>query len=281
MGGSGTLTLVTPTTSTIGNTLSYAMLDVARLLGGLRSGTATGGTTTTLVDTARTEEAEYWKGGTIWIMSGTQVGACLKIKSFSGNTITFFDTLSGAIVAGVEYYVFPPEYAMDELRHAIQIALNELGDIVDSDDTLTTDPDDEYYALPSGVYNIFRVEIATSDADPYGYYPNYYWKELNGNLHFLAGKKPGTDGFKIRLWYKAPHASVFEYSDTISDSVDRSWLSWAGVAGVLRNSIAVTGKDKAINIDLLNQAMMREQDLRNRQNRKNMVIVAPDPILNP
>jgi len=262
-------------------TLGSAMLDIARLLGGLRSGTATGGSTTTLIDTSRIEEAEYWKGGTIWIKSGDHDGKVYSIKSFAGNTITIPVTLTSSIVAGVEYFVLPPDYPFDTIRHAIQSALRDLGDVISTNATLVTDPDAESYLLPSGVYNIFRVEIATSDTEPYGYYPNYYWKELNGTLYFLPGKKPGTDGFKIRLWYKAPHAEVFEYSDVISDSVDSTWLTWAGVAGVLRNTIAVTGKDKAVNIDLLNQAMVREQELRNRQNKKNMIIVAPDPILNP
>ena len=46
-------------------TLADVMLDVAEILGGVRVGTATGGSTTTLVDTSRTEPAEYWQDGTI------------------------------------------------------------------------------------------------------------------------------------------------------------------------------------------------------------------------
>jgi len=262
-------------------TLGAAMLDVARLLGGLRSGVATGGSTSTLIDTSRREEAEFWKNGTLWITSGIHAGKCFVVKSFSGNTITIPTTLTGTIAAGMEYAVLPQEFPMDIIRHSVQSSLNELGDIVSSDITLTTDPDDEAYELPDGVYNVLRVEIATNDADPYGYAPNYFWKELSGWLYFIPEKKPGTDGFKMRIWYKAPHAEVFDYSDVVSPSVDRGWLAWAGVVHVLRNSLGIKGKDKAISIDLLNQALQKENEYRQRQRKNNMLIISRDPILNP
>ncbi len=280
MSGSGTLTLVTTTASPITNTLAYAMLDVAKILGGLRSGTATGGSTTTLIDTSRDEEAEYWTGGTLWITSGTQAGKCVKILSFLGNTMSF-SALAGAIVAGVEYYVLPKEFSMDAIRTAVQASLQEIGELVTVDETLTTDTDDEVYTLPTGVYNILRVDVAGSDADPYQYAPSYYWRELNGYLYFIPSKKPGTDGYKIRLWYKAPHPDVFDDTDVINNSVDRSWLKWASVMHVLRNSISVKGKDKAISLDLLNQALTKEAEYRNRQEKKNMILLSPDPRLNP
>jgi len=280
MAGSGTLSLITTTASPISNTLAYAMLDVAKLLGGLRSGKATSGTTTTLVDTSRDEEAEYWAGGTLWITSGTQAGNCVRITSYVDNTMTF-SALGGAIAAGVEYYALPKEFTLDAIRTAIQAALSDLGDVVDTDETLTTDTDDEVYALPTGVYNILRVEIASSDADPYQYAPNYFWKELGGYLYFDPNKKPGTDSYKIRLWYKAPHDDVFDSTDVISNAIDRNWLKWAAVVHVLRNSIAVKGKDKAISIDLLNQAITKEAEYRNRQHKRNMLLLTPDPRLNP
>lgn len=281
MAWSGTGTIETTTPAVAGTyTLAQAMLDIARLLGGLRSGVATGGSTSTLVDTLRNEEAEFWKGGTIWITSGVNSGVCLPIISFLGNTITFA-TLASTISSGDEYHVLPPEFPMDTIRHAVQSALNDLGDIINYDDSLETDSEDEEYELPAGVYNVRRVEIASSETAPYNYSPSYSWRELNGYLHFIPSKKPGTDGFKIRVWYVAPHAEVFLYSDTIAHSVDRAWLAWAGVAGVLRNSISTKGKDKAINIDLLNQAMMKEQEMRNRNKRKHMMLQSPDPVLNP
>lgn len=282
MSGSGILTpLPSSTPPGATNTLSYAMLDVARLLGGLRSSIATGGTTTTLIDTSRNEEAEYWKDGTVWIMSGTQIGVCAGIKSHSGNTITLNTTLSSAIVAGTEYYVYPPEFKLDAIRHAIQSSLRELGDVTSNNTSLLTNTVSEEYILPTGVYNLLRVETATNQEEPYNYTRNYYWNESNGKLYFHPNKKPATDGNKIRIWYKAPHIEVFEYSDIISDAIDRTWLAWAAVANVLRNTISITGKDKAINIDLLNQAIMREQELRNRNNKKKMGLISPDPILNP
>jgi hypothetical protein len=279
-GGSGTGSLIPSVVTTLGSTLADVMLDVAKLLGGLRSGKATGGSTTTLVDTTRDEDAEYWTGGTLWIMSGTQIGSCVRIASYVDNTMTF-SALSGAIVAGVEYYALPKEFTLDAIRNAIQASMGEVGEYLAIDESLTTDTDDEVYTLPSGVYNIYRVEIASSDDNPYNYQTNYYWKEVNGYLNFMPSKKPGTDGYKIRLWYKKQHASVFDPSDDIDTAIDRNWLKWAAVVHVLRNSIAVKGKDKAISIDLLNQAITKEAEYRNRQVRANMSLSTPDPRLNP
>ena len=280
MAGTGTGTLITTTASPINNTLAYAMLDVAKILGGLRSGKATGGSTTTLVDTSRDEESEFWAGGTLWITSGTQAGRCIKILTYVDNTMTFA-ALDGAVVAGVEYYALPKEFTQDAIKTAIQASLQELGDIITVDETLTTNTDDEVYTLPTGVYNILRIEIASSDTAPYQYAPNFFWRELGGYLYFTPSKKPGTDSYKMRLWYKAPHGDVFDDTDVIDNAVDRSWLKWAAVSHVLRNSISVKGKDKSISVDMLNQALTKEAEYRNRQEKKNMILLSPDPRLNP
>lgn len=269
------------TSTTLGHTLADAMLDIGRLLGGLRSGIATGGSVTTLVDTARSEESEKWDGGTLWITSGVHIGTCYQIASFVSNTITLNSTLSSAITAGTEYSVLPAEFSYDMLKMAVQAILSEMGDVMQIDDSLASTVDDEYYSLPNGVYNIFRVELASNDASPYSFSPNYFWKELAGLLHFIPGNKPGVDAKKIRVWYKAPHAPVDLVTDILSTSVDRNWLKWAGLAFVLRNSLAVRGKDKPIYVDLLNQAMQKEAEYRNANSKKNMTMVAPDPRLNP
>jgi hypothetical protein len=51
-------------------------------------GTATGGTTSTLVDTKRKEDDDFWKGGIVEILSGTGVGQIRNITDFAQSTGT-------------------------------------------------------------------------------------------------------------------------------------------------------------------------------------------------
>ena len=51
-------------------------------------GTATGGTSSTLVDTKRKEDDDYWTGGVIEIISGTGVGQVRDVSDFASSTGT-------------------------------------------------------------------------------------------------------------------------------------------------------------------------------------------------
>lgn len=63
-------------------------LDSLRKIANQASGTATGGTTATLIDTKRKEDDNFWKGGTLEILSGTNVGQQRTITAFSQSTAT-------------------------------------------------------------------------------------------------------------------------------------------------------------------------------------------------
>ena len=68
------------------------------------SGTATGGSTTTLEDTDRTENSDFWNGYELRISSGANAGYKRTIDSFDGTTFTF-EELPEPISSGDRYSV--------------------------------------------------------------------------------------------------------------------------------------------------------------------------------
>jgi hypothetical protein len=76
----------------------------------LASGTATGGSSTTLVDTSRGEASDYWNGSRIVFTSGSNAGVSRLITDYDGGTDTFTFTPAvpvGSISAGDDYHVRP------------------------------------------------------------------------------------------------------------------------------------------------------------------------------
>jgi len=80
----------------------------------LANGTADSGTTTTMVDAARTEaDTDYWKGAYILFTSGTCVGQCRQITAFTPgtDTITFAPATTQAV--GTNTYEILASAAVD------------------------------------------------------------------------------------------------------------------------------------------------------------------------
>lgn len=82
----------------------------------LVSGTAdAGGSTTTMVDAARTESAtDHWKGQAIVFTSGTNLGLGALITAFDAatDTTTFTPAMPAAVGAGVTYQILPAAQAI-------------------------------------------------------------------------------------------------------------------------------------------------------------------------
>lgn len=233
-------------------TLLEAMLETARLMGTVRDGVATGGSTTTLVDTAMDEPSDYFSKGTVWILSGTYAGVCNVVKTHGENTFTWETVLAGAIVAGVSYAVATPEYPKWKLKQAVLKVLR-FDPILKIDDTATVTVNTLTYALPSGVSRVAHVEVATDPSSPYNFQPNYNWREENGMIIFDPGKEPTIAGHIIRIWYIGEHGEIAE-SESILPSVDIDWLCWKSVEYLYRDAMTRINKDNPTDIDLLNEA---------------------------
>lgn len=246
-------------------TLIEMMLEAARYMGVVREGTATGGSTTTLIDTALDEPASYFTKGTLWVLSGTNSGLCQVIKSFNESTLTLPATLTAAIAAGNTYAIATSEYPKHKLKQAV-LTILRYAPILKTDDSLDVLANTEEYSLPSGVSNIKRVEVAGSTSSPYQFTPNHFWKEWNGKVVFESGKEPSETGYPIRLWYEGEHGEIAE-SGSILTSVDKEWLIWSVVAFLYRDQIKTIQKDNPTNLDLLNEAKTFEAEAKRNAKR--------------
>ena len=83
-------------------TLFDATLALAKILTTVPEGTATGGGTTTLVDSSRTEPVDHFNDGTIWFKSGNNIGLSTKVTDYAANG-TFTHATLGANVATDTY----------------------------------------------------------------------------------------------------------------------------------------------------------------------------------
>lgn len=252
----------------------YALLDLARLVGEKFAGTATGGSTTQLVDTNLKSTADgFFNNGTLFIASGTNnLETTIPVTAYTNSSRTFtFAALGSAINAGQRYEVTRLQYQRADLLEAVNQALQEIGTVTQKNDTLMSIASTEEYTLPTGVVNVVRVEVAANSSAPYGWAANSRWIERGGSLIFDTGKSPSTASRMIRLWYNATPAPVLNDSDVISDYVPRERLAWTAAYYATLGRTLQVGKDDP---NLKNMAALfaaRLQEMAVRYPIRNMV----------
>lgn len=222
-------------------TTAELLLRTAELLRGLRYGTATGGSTTTLVDTAMLEPDDFFNNGTIWFLSGNNIGKSAVVSDYSLTSHTFtFATQTAACAAADRYAVLDANYPREALVAALNTALIALGPFDYVDDTLDVVANQEEYTLPAGYNNVKRVQVAAGATAPFQWgTPLRHWKELNGKLHidYSSVTRLPTAGTPIRIIAEKQHARVWADADTITDAVrmDRLALEAAYFAAMTRS----------------------------------------------
>lgn len=223
-------------------TLYNATLELSKILQNTPEGTATGGTTSTLLDTARRETADYFDQGTIWFITGNNANKSVVIDAWSGYTFTFA-TQAAACAAGNRYCVASSEYPRWLLIQKVNEAYRKLQEISENK-TLTTVAYQQEYTLPSGVYNVKRVEIAGYTSAPYYWQRYYHWTERDGKLFFDDDFVPEYDGYLIRLLYQVPPAELTSDSGAISNTINIDRLIWNAAVECLRWHISNVGSDQ-------------------------------------
>lgn len=214
-------------------------LKIAREVGDVIEGTATGGSTGTLVDSSLTTHTDdYFNGGTLWIKSGTHAGKVFLVTDYVSGGTASFATVTGAIVAGVRYAMTRGAYPFDKMVSAIQGALDDTY-VEGHDYSLTGDGQMLDFSLPSGVYNVMRVESVTSDGVRTG---SNHWKEVNGVLRFDYGYPPYADD-TLHLYYKKAHDELTGYDTTISNEINLDWLRYRAAQELLWWGVGVYGSN--------------------------------------
>lgn len=206
-------------------TMFQALLKTGELLKYSHRGIATGGTSTTLIDSGYTDEPDdFFNGGTLFILSGNYTGKTYKITDFNGSTGTFTISPASAITAGNEYAALRGVYARESLVMGINMALAELGPLPKFDIVTPSAVGEESYVL-SGMDHILKVEYTLLSQSPYEWITHNHWRETDNRLVFDPGHV--QDAVKYRIWYEADHAYVDEDDDTISDAVHPMLLAWS------------------------------------------------------
>ena len=223
-------------------TLASATLDLARILGNVVEGSATAGATTYLRDSNLPRTApptDAYKLGTIWFKSCTET-ALNGLTAITTAWVTAdyqwtFAAQTKTITAGDTYAFVDKDWPRDVLRRAVNEAMATLGGLPDEYTlaTFVTVADQMTYTLPTGVYNVKKVEVASSTTSPYYYVPNYHWEEIDGNIRFLEGHAYGTAGYPIRLTYQASPTEVTTDTGSISSYYHPDLLKWTAAVSAL------------------------------------------------
>jgi hypothetical protein len=239
-------------------TLSSATLDLSKILQHTAEGTATGGTLTTLLDTTRTEADDHFNNGTIWFRSGTASGASRVITDYaqSGGVFTFSTTGMSSGYVGILYSAAAEDYPRWLLVQAINEAMREM--FVETRTVALTVKvalaDSTEFTLPTGVYNVKKVEISSAIVDPYGYIPSYHWNEVSGKIVFDYGFEP-EEGVYLRITYHPAPTALTTDTDTINSTIPINTLIWHAAVYALRWKIINERNDYPERKEMMNEAL--------------------------
>ena len=215
-------------------------------LGTARKGIATGGTTTTLIDTngLKLTENDYFNEGTLFILRAgsaapeKEYGA---IKDFTqtNKTITLYNALGAVIAADDVYGVANRRFPLYLIESKISNALYMDGYIPGEDTTLTTVANQREYTLPVQVSRDLRqVLVATNlDSDSNNWVPvvNFDVQATatgTGSTLVLSYDLPA--GFTLWLRYAKQHDELTAASSELDEMVHPDRIVYPACAEMLR-----------------------------------------------
>lgn len=249
--------------------LTHVLQGLYRRLGG-KVLLATGGSTTTVVDTKLAEdlaegnEDDVYNGGTVIVIedaggaNAAPEGEFSRITDYvaSTYTATFSPALTVAVASGDRVMVAPPDFPLYDVIEVVNDALRNLGEIPLPDTSLTTAANQTEYTIPIALKGkeLLDVEIqgTTSDANDNRYYPIPGYQIVPA-----ASGTAGTlvipqypSGYTIRLTYLGRHARVDAFDDPINEYLSPELVHASAMAHVLQwrndSALASGGADDAL-----------------------------------
>ena len=218
--------------------VTYTLFDltymVARELGLTEESIATGGSTTTLVDTVmRDEPDDYWNEGTIWVLrdaggaGAAPEGEYSRISDFvsSTGTMTLIDPLTAAIAGGDRYACMTSHVPLDVIIQKINDSLMELGPVPYVDITSITIQDNKTeYTLPiASKHDLREVYLETNlDVVDHQWVKLYNWDVQQsdpGATPTLVLPEQYTAGYALKLVYMANHLPLRVYDAVLLEDV--------------------------------------------------------------
>lgn len=207
---------------------------VIRILGFEKEGVATGGSTTTIIDTnERTEENDYWNGGTAWILKDAAGAGAAPEKEYARisdhvlatNTLTI-GTLTAAVGAGDRYAVANKWVPLNIMIGMINASLTDLGPVPTTDTTTITIADNQTeYSLPAAAGRDLRqvwLQTKLDDSNDNRWQEVFNWRVQHaaaGVADTIIFDTQFPAGYKIKLLYMANHAEMTASTSALNEHV--------------------------------------------------------------
>lgn len=216
-------------------------------LGTARTGVATGGSTTTLIDTNALKliDNDYYNEGSLFIlndMSGDENDkAFSKITDFNSTTktITVQDAFAAAVASSDVYGVANRRFPLHLIIEKINNALYMDGYIPGEDTSLTTVADQREYTLPVQVSRDLRQVLhqTDKDTDSNKWIPVVNWDIKatatgTGNTLMLAYDLPA--GYALWLRYAKQHGEIRSASSELDEVIHPNRIVYPACAEMLR-----------------------------------------------
>jgi hypothetical protein len=233
-----------------GFTLWDATLDLAQILMQVYQGTATGGTTATVVDTSIDEPSNYFgttnRNGTLWLDLATN--ASKAITGHTTTTLTFTPAQTNVVAANDVYYAAPPDFPRSILIQSVNQALMEMGPYPVTVEKTATIDQQEYDSDDDSVYeeHIIAIEIANDTTAPYNWTPMHNWRqeELTKRTLVFEQNYVPTHAFTMRITYLGNHSTLSTDAGIVNRLVKRERLKWQAAKYALLWKIQHTKGDE-------------------------------------
>jgi hypothetical protein len=219
--------------------LTHVLQQLYRRLGA-KVTLATGGSTSTVIDTkladelADSNEDDIFNGGTVIVIEDTggvaPEGEFSRITDYvaSTTTLTVSPAVTVAPASGDRVLIAPPDFPLYDMIEMVNDALKYITRVPRFDTSITTAANQTEYTLPLALKGrqILGVEVQgiTTDSNDNRWQPIPNWR-----LGYAAAGSTGTlilpqlaSGYTVRIAYLAEHARVDAYDDYIDEHLDRN-----------------------------------------------------------
>jgi len=243
-------------------------------LGDLHSGTATGGSTTTVIDSSLGGKQDDWKNAVVMIdYDAGALGAapqgeyqlCSGYAAATGTLTTAAFTV--AVASGDLYSVASQRIPLGVIVQAINQRLKAMGDVPTEDTSLAFVSGQSLYTLPVATRGgrLKQVwEATSSDSDAPGLTPREDWHLSGATQIDFTGAT--TAGNTLHLFYVGAHSRLGAYGDTLSpfvhiDRIASDVAYWATRAFLAQSRGTSSASDKQLTM-LENDMLLAKKEHR-------------------
>lgn len=249
-------------------TLFHASYRAARELGATTEGVATGGTSTTIVDTRiLTQVNDFWNQGMAWILRDSAEGAAAPEAEFgeitdhvlSTNTVTVGsasagsgDPFTAAVAAGDRYALTNSKYPPHQIIAVVNAVLNDMPIETSDITTVTTASSQTEYSLALAANKSLRAiylqgRLNDTNDNRWSEIQNYSIRRTaTGTADLLILPFQYVTGRLIRIDYVQEHPEVDDAADTIKEEINFNQLVVESAIRLLEWRDALPGDDPNI-----------------------------------